>query len=112
GERHRRRAELLAASADGRARGARGHDRQSRVRGCEGLGVSRLAADLEAYDGLGLAELIRKKEVTPDEVLAATLERIDARNPAVNAVVTRMDDHASHHSVRSEEHTSELQSRS
>ena len=56
--------------------------------------MSRLAADFEAYDGLGLAELIRKKEVTPDEVLAATLERIDARNPAVNAVVTRMDDHA------------------
>jgi len=54
--------------------------------------VSRLAADFETYDGLGLAELIRKKEVTPDEVLAATLERIDKRNPVVNAVVTRMDD--------------------
>jgi amidase len=56
--------------------------------------VSRLADDFEQYDGLGLAELIRTKQVTPDEVLTATLERIDARNPAVNAVVTRMDDQA------------------
>jgi Asp-tRNA(Asn)/Glu-tRNA(Gln) amidotransferase A subunit family amidase len=56
--------------------------------------VSRLAEQFERYDGLGLAELIQTKEATPEEVLAATLERIDARNPATNAVVTRMDDHA------------------
>ena len=56
--------------------------------------MTRLAADFERYDGLGLAELIRTKEVTPEEVLAATLERIDARNPRINAVVTRMDDQA------------------
>jgi amidase/6-aminohexanoate-cyclic-dimer hydrolase len=54
--------------------------------------VSRLAVEFERYDGLGLAALVRKKEVTPDEVLAATLERIEARNPALNAVVLRMDD--------------------
>ncbi len=56
--------------------------------------MSRLAEQFERYDGLGLAELIRTKEATPEEVLAATLERIDGRNPAINAVVTRMDDHA------------------
>jgi amidase len=56
--------------------------------------VSRLAEEFERYDGLGLAELIRTKEVTAEEVLAATLERIEARNPAINAVVTRMDEHA------------------
>ena len=56
--------------------------------------MSRLAQEFERYDGLGLAELIRTKEVTVEEVLAATLERIDARNPAINAVVTRMDDQA------------------
>ena len=56
--------------------------------------MSRLAEQFEGYDGLGLADLIRTKEATPEEVLAATLERIDARNPALNAVVTRMDDHA------------------
>ena len=57
--------------------------------------MSRLADTFEQYDGLGLAELIRRKEVTADEVLTATLDRIEARNPIVNAVVTRMDDHAS-----------------
>jgi len=56
--------------------------------------VSRLAEQFERYDGLGLAELIRTKEVTAEDVLAATLDRIDARNPAINAIVTRMDDHA------------------
>ena len=56
--------------------------------------MSRLADDFEQYDGLGLAELIRKKEASPDEVLAAALERIDTRNPAVNAVVMRMDEQA------------------
>ena len=56
--------------------------------------MSRLAEQFERYDGLGLAELIRTKEATPEEVLAATLERIDGSNPAINAVVTRMDDHA------------------
>ena len=56
--------------------------------------MSRLAEQFERYDGLGLAELIRTKEATPEEVLAVTLERIDGRNLAINAVVTRMDDHA------------------
>jgi amidase len=48
----------------------------------------------ERYDGLGLAELVRRKEVKPEEVLEAALARIEARNPALNAVVTRMDDQA------------------
>ncbi|HEV8584061.1 MAG TPA: amidase [Methylomirabilota bacterium] len=56
--------------------------------------MSRLATEFERYDGLGLAELIRNKEVTADEVLAATLERVEARNPAVNAVTLRMDEQA------------------
>jgi Asp-tRNA(Asn)/Glu-tRNA(Gln) amidotransferase A subunit family amidase len=51
-------------------------------------------ADFEAYDGLGLAELVRKKLVTPDELLAAAIERVEARNGAVNAVVTPLHDHA------------------
>jgi amidase len=51
--------------------------------------------DFERYDGLGLAELVRRKEVTPAEVLEATIARIEARNPAINAVVTKMYDQAS-----------------
>jgi amidase len=53
-----------------------------------------ILAEFERYDGLGLAELVRRKEVEPTEVLEAALARIEARNPALNAVVTRMDDQA------------------
>jgi amidase len=47
-------------------------------------------AEYERYDGLGLADLVRRKEVTPEEVLEAAVMRIEARNPALNAVVTRL----------------------
>src|SRR5262245_20696863 len=47
-----------------------------------------------AHDGLGLAELVRKREVSPAEVLEAAIARIEARNPALNAIVTRLDDEA------------------
>ena len=47
-----------------------------------------------AYDGLGLAKLIRRREVRADEVLEAAIERIEAQNPALNAVVTRTYDEA------------------
>ena len=51
-------------------------------------------SEYESYDGLGLAELIRRKAVTPDEVLDAAIARVDARNPALNAVVMELYDHA------------------
>jgi len=50
--------------------------------------------DLGSYDGLAQAELIRNNEATPIELLAATIERIEAVNPAVNAVVSTMYDEA------------------
>jgi len=50
--------------------------------------------EFERYDGLGLAELVRKGEVTAAEVLEETIARIEARNPAVNAVITKMYDEA------------------
>src|SRR5438128_291529 len=50
--------------------------------------------DYERYDGLGLAELVRTRAVTPKELLNAAVARIEARNPAVNAVVNRMYDRA------------------
>lgn len=43
-------------------------------------------------DGLGLADLIRKGEVTATDVLDSALKRIDRLNPRVNAVVHRLDD--------------------
>ena len=46
------------------------------------------------YDALGLGELIAKKEVTPQEVLEAAIERIEAVDPRINAVVQKMYDEA------------------
>jgi len=41
----------------------------------------RVLTEFERYDGLGLAELVRKGEVTAAEVLEETIARIEARNP-------------------------------
>jgi amidase len=51
-------------------------------------------AEYTEYDGLGLASLVRSKEVSPADVLEAAIERIEALNPALNAVVTRVYDEA------------------
>lgn len=39
------------------------------------------------FDALGLAELVRRKEVTPLEVVDAAIARIEAYNPSLNAVI-------------------------
>src|SRR5262245_6593001 len=46
------------------------------------------------YDALGLGELIARKDVTPQEVLEAAVERIEALNRKINAVVQKMYDDA------------------
>jgi len=48
--------------------------------------------EYEEYDALGLADLVRRKEVTPTELLEAAVERVEARNDGVNAVVVRLYD--------------------
>src|SRR5438477_193571 len=50
--------------------------------------------EYDRYDGLGLADLVRRKEVTAGEVIEEAIARIEVRNPAVNAVVNKMYDHA------------------
>jgi Asp-tRNA(Asn)/Glu-tRNA(Gln) amidotransferase A subunit family amidase len=50
--------------------------------------------DYEQYDALGLADLVRRRLVTPLQLLEAAIERVEARNPAVNAVVLRLYDMA------------------
>jgi amidase len=49
---------------------------------------------LDRHDALGLAALIRDRQVTPTELLDAVAARIEARNPVVNAVVSRRFDEA------------------
>lgn len=51
-------------------------------------------AEYEQYDGLGLAGLVRGGEVSPEQLLDAAIERVEARDPAVNAVVMKLYDHA------------------
>jgi len=43
--------------------------------------------DYASYDGLGLAQLVARKEVTPDELAAAAREAVAKVNPKINAVL-------------------------
>lgn len=50
--------------------------------------------EFDQYDGLGLAELIREREISAEAVCETAIARIEALNPKLNAVVTPMYDHA------------------
>jgi amidase len=50
--------------------------------------------EYEAHDALGLADLVRRKDLTASELVEAAIERIEQRNPALNAVVHTMFDAA------------------
>ena len=47
-----------------------------------------------SYDGLGLAELVRKGEVTAAELVEEAITRIERHNPVINAVVYELFDRA------------------
>jgi aspartyl-tRNA(Asn)/glutamyl-tRNA(Gln) amidotransferase subunit A len=51
-----------------------------------------MSTELIYSDATKLAELIRTREVSPVEVMKAHLDRVEAINPKVNAVVTISDD--------------------
>ena len=50
--------------------------------------------ELTWLDAVGQADLVRRREVTAEELLDAALRRIDALNPRLNAVIHRLDDSA------------------
>jgi amidase len=50
--------------------------------------------ELLGYDAVGQADLVRRREVTPVELVEAAIARIDKVNPVLNAVVLRLDEHA------------------
>ncbi len=56
--------------------------------------MSSAFKEYEKYDGIGLSELIKKKEVTPNEVLESAIAKIEKLNPRLNAVITKMYDEA------------------
>lgn len=47
-------------------------------------------SEYESFDGLGLANLVQRNVVSPAEVLEAAIERIEERNPSLNAVIFKM----------------------
>ncbi|HSA99087.1 MAG TPA: amidase [Anaerolineales bacterium] len=48
----------------------------------------------DQYDGLGLAELVRKRKVSPAELVEEAIQRIEAHNPKLNAVVHKLYERA------------------
>lgn len=50
--------------------------------------------EYDRFDGLALADLVRRGEISPREAVLAAIDRIEAVNPGLNAVVHRMYDRA------------------
>src|SRR5690349_19844659 len=50
--------------------------------------------EYESFDGLGLAQLVQRKIMTPLELIEAAIQRIELRNPKLNAVIYKMYDAA------------------
>src|SRR5512135_1230886 len=46
------------------------------------------------YDALGLADLVRKKQVSPQELVEEAITRIETHNPQINAVINKLYDSA------------------
>ena len=51
-------------------------------------------AGYEALDAVAMAELVRRREVSPRELVDETIARIERVNPQLNAVVERLFDQA------------------
>jgi amidase len=51
-------------------------------------------AEYGDYDALGLAELVRRREVSPTELIEEAIRRIEAVNPRINAIIHKMYDRA------------------
>jgi amidase len=50
--------------------------------------------EFSKYDGLGLAELVRTKQISPAELVDEAISRIEAHNPKINAVICKTYDQA------------------
>ena len=58
------------------------------------MSASPLARELAGLDSVAQADLVARREVTPAELVEAAIERIEALNPTLNAVVTPAFDEA------------------
>src|SRR5262249_30278681 len=77
---------LVASSAPGDRDAERYSITHRRRRAMSGF------ADYEQYDALGLADLVRRRKVTPTALLESAIERVEARNSTLNAVAMRLYD--------------------
>jgi amidase len=50
--------------------------------------------EYDKYDAIGLADLVRKRQVQPSELVDEAITRIEKMNPTVNAIITPMFDEA------------------
>lgn len=50
--------------------------------------------EFHKYDGLGLGELVRSKQVSPSELVEEAISRIEAYTPRINAVICKMYEQA------------------
>jgi len=48
--------------------------------------------EYDSYDGLGMAELVRKKDVSPADLYEEAISRIEKLNPELNAVIAPIFD--------------------
>ena len=55
-------------------------------------GESKSMNDYEQYDAVALAELVKKGETTPNELINAAIDRAESINPTINAIVTPIYD--------------------
>lgn len=56
--------------------------------------MANAMTDYESFDAVGLADLVRSRQASPQDLLRACFERIDTRDSALNAVIHRMYDAA------------------
>lgn len=54
------------------------------------------------YDALGLAELVKKKEIKPIELVDEAIRMIERYNPNLNAVINRMYEQARQTAVKAD----------
>ena len=50
--------------------------------------------DLSAYDAIGMGELVRRRKISPSELLEDAIRRIEEVNPSLNAVICKLWDRA------------------
>ena len=50
--------------------------------------------EYDNFDAVGLAQLVRSKQVSPEQLLEEAIARVEQRDPALNAVVNKLYDHA------------------